>query len=48
MKAEGLWLRKQCILLARHNGGSALDWADVPLGQLGGWIQATNELDEKK
>lgn len=48
MKAERLWLRKQCILLARHNGGSPLDYMDEPLGQFGGWIQATNELNEKK
>ena len=48
MKVERLWLQKQCILLARHNGGSPLDWLGVPLWQYGGWIQATNELNEKK
>lgn len=48
MKAERLWLQKQCILLARHDNGSPLDWLNVPLWQLGGWIQATNELNEKQ
>jgi len=44
---ERLWLQKQCILLARNNHGSPLEWLDEPLWQLGGWIQATNELNEK-
>ena len=48
MTVKELWLRKQCILLARNNGGSPLDWADIPLIQLGGWIQATNDLNEEK
>lgn len=48
MTAGGLWLQKQCILLARHNGGSPLDYLGEPLCQIGGWIQATNELNEKK
>ena len=48
MTAGGLWLQKQCILLARFNNGSPLDWLDIPLCQFGGWIQATNELNEKK
>ena len=48
MKVERLWLQKQCVLLARHNNGSPLDWLNVPLWQLGGWIVATNELNEKR
>ena len=48
MKVERLWLQKQCVLLARHNNGSPLDWLGVPLWQYGGWIQATNELNEEK
>lgn len=48
MTAKGLWLQKQCILLAKYNGGSPLDWVDVPLCQLGGWIQATNDLNGKQ
>lgn len=47
MTADELWLQKQCILLARNNGGSPLEWAGVPLCQLGGWIQATNKLNEQ-
>ena len=47
MTAGKLWLQKQCILLARHNNGSPLDWLGVPLCQIGGWIQATNELNKK-
>ena len=48
MKVERLWLQKQCVLLARHNNGSPLDWLNVPLWQLGGWIAETNELNEKR
>lgn len=48
MTAGGLWLRKQCILLARHNGGGPLDWLDEPLCRMGGWIRATNELNEQR
>ena len=44
----GLWLQKQCILLARRNGGSPLDYLGEPLCQISGWIQATNELNEKQ
>ena len=47
MTAGGLWLQKQCILLARHSGGSPLDWLAEPLCQLGGWIEAVNELNKK-
>ena len=48
MKVERLWLRKQYILLARHDGGSPLVWLNEPLCQIGGWIQATNELNEQQ
>ena len=48
MKVERLWLQKQCVLLARHNNGSPLDWLNVPLWQLDGWIEVTNELNEKR
>ena len=48
MKVERLWLQKQCVLLARHNNGSPLDWLNVPLWQLDGWIKVTNELNEKR
>lgn len=48
MTAGGLWLQKQCILLARRNGGSPLEYLREPLHRFGGWIQATNELNEKK
>ena len=48
MKVERLWLRKQYILLARNDGGSPLVWLNEPLCQLGGWIQATNELNEQQ
>lgn len=48
MKLDELWLHKQCILLARKNGGSPLDWADEPLCQLGGWIRATIDLNKKQ
>ena len=48
MKAERLWLQKQCILLARNNGGLPLQWLDMPLCQFGGWIQATIELNGKQ
>ena len=47
MKTEGLWLRRQFILLARLGGGSPLEWLNVPLWQLNGWIRAVNELDKK-
>lgn len=47
MTGERLWLQKQCILLSRQSSGSPLDWLAVPLCQIGGWIQATNELNEK-
>lgn len=47
MTAGGLWLQKQCILLARYSNGSPLDWLGEPLCMLGGWIQATNELNKK-
>lgn len=47
MTAGGLWLQKQCILLSRDSGGSPLDWLDLPLCQIGGWIQADNELNGK-
>lgn len=43
-----LWLQKQCILLARRNNGSPMDWLNVPLRLLGGWIRATNELDQEQ
>ncbi|MCX4374185.1 MAG: hypothetical protein OSJ58_20645, partial [Dysosmobacter sp.] len=48
VKVERLWLQKQCVLLARHNNGSPLDWLNVPLWQLDGWIEVTNELNEKR
>ncbi len=47
MTAGGLWLQKQCILLSRDSGGSPLDWLDLPLCQIDGWIQADNELNGK-
>lgn len=47
MKAEGLWLQKQCILLAKCGGGSPVDWLGEPLCMLGGWIRAVNELNKK-
>lgn len=48
MKAERLWLQKQCVLLARNIGGSPLDWTHIPLNQLGGWVQTANELNGKQ
>ena len=48
MKVERLWLQKQCVLLARHNNGSPLDWLNVPLWQLDVWREVTNELNEKR
>lgn len=48
MKDERLWLRKQFILLAQNAGGSPTQWAGEPLCALRGWIQAANELNEKK
>ena len=44
----GLWLRRQCLLLAQNNNTPATDWMALPLRALPHWIRANNEIIEER
>ena len=46
----GLWLQKQCMILARNNNTPVPYWLSLPLWRLGQWIKTNNVIvaEEKK
>ena len=42
---DGLWLRTNCIILARNNGGTPMDYERLTLGEIRAWITANNEWE---
>nr|DAI82286.1 MAG TPA: hypothetical protein [Caudoviricetes sp.] len=40
----GLWLQKQCLILARNNHTPVPFWLSLPLWKLGQWIKANNAV----
>lgn len=40
----GMWLRKQCLIMAKNNDTPASYWVSLPLKSLAKWIKASNLL----
>ena len=47
---DGLWLRKQYLILAKNNSTPVPFWLDLPLWELRFWIRANNAviIEEKE
>lgn len=45
---SGLWLRKQCMILAQNGNGDADSWLAMPICDLGDWIEANNIIIEER
>lgn len=43
---DGLWLRKQCMILAKNYQGDISFWLSRPLMSLRHWIKANNAIVE--
>lgn len=43
---DGLWLRKQFLILARNNHTDVSFWASQPLTALQSWILTNNDVVE--
>lgn len=39
---DGIALRRECLVLAQNNYTDALRWLQLPLWELGKWIEANN------
>ena len=44
----GVWLRKQCLIMAQNNNTPVSYWAALPLSSLTKWIKASNLLVEEQ
>lgn len=41
---DGLWLHKQCLILAKNNHTPVPFWLSMPLRELRFWIKANNAV----